>query len=259
MSSYYYIGTSLPDLVVGMQPGLSFNELKDLLRDNLSEKDYDLTRVIRFLYDILNIRALWLGEPLDLHANYSENELEESLISQVGLPDYVYEFLENHESLEDRLRHFPGLIAKFFKVASLTSTGFLSEYLAFERNWRLVFTALRAKALGRDLLVELQYEDSEDELVAQMISQKDAKNYEPPEDFLELKKLFEEHYRNPLSLEKALCEYRFNTIDRLIGMDVFTLRRILAFVAQDIIVEKWFELDKKKGTEIIDNIVKEIS
>lgn len=255
MANYYYPGTILPDLAVGRPAEISFHELKQLLQDDLTAEDYTQTRVIRLLYDILNIRALWLDDELDPHGNYTENELEEALISHIGLPDYVYDFLDSHEPLADRLRHFPGLIAKFFSVESVKATGFLREYLSFERSWRLVLTAFRSKKLGRDLLVELQYEDPEDPLVAQILSQKDAKSYEPPDEFQDLKALFDAHHRTPFDLEQALCAYRFQYIEALVGMDVFSIRRILAFVAQFIIVEKWFELDKKKGIEIIQSIV----
>ncbi len=254
MRNYYYLGTALPELRMGMPTEITFDDLKNLLRDNLTAYDYGQTRIIRLLYDILNIRALWLGEPVDLHGNYPGNELEELLIDRVGLPDYVFEFLDHHETKEDRLRNFPGLLAKYFSVESAKAKGFLREYLAFERGWRLVFTAFRAKKLGRDLLVEMQYEDPDDELVAQILSQKDAKTYEPPEEFQDLKALFEEHYNTPLALEQALCEYRCEHIERFTEMDVFSIRRILAFVAEFIIVEKWFELDKAKGTAIIDAI-----
>lgn len=259
MPNYYYLGTSLPDLRIGLPPEISFDELKELLKNNLTASDYKQTRVIRSLYDILNIRALLSGDQLDPHGNYSENELEEALIGRLGLPDYVYDFLDRYESQADRLRHFSGLIAKFFNVESHAFKGFLHQYLTFERGWRLVFTALRAKKLGRDIVVELQYEDPEDDLTAQIIAQKDAKSYEPPNGYQNLKAIFEEYCNKPFELELAICEYRFDYIEQLAGLDVFSIRRILAYVAQFIIVEKWFALDKKKGTEIIDAIVKDLS
>lgn len=256
---YYYLGTLFPTLTVGKPIDISFQELDSLLKEHLSEDDKKQVRVIRGLYDILNMRALWVGDPLDPHGNENENELEEALISRVGLPDYVYDFLDNYESRADRLRHFPSLLARFFSVESAKATGFLQEYLSFERGCRLVMTALRSKRLGRDLLGELQYEDPEDALVAQIISQKDAKDYQPPDEFQGLKTLFDAHCQNPLDLAQALCEYRFHSIDQLVGLDVFSSRRVLAFVAQFIIVEKWIELDKKIGIDIIHSIVKELS
>jgi len=187
--------------------------------------------------------------------------LEEALISQVGLPDFVYNFLDAHEKKEDRLRNYPFLLAQFFRSAATHySKGFLHDYLNFEREWRLVFTAFRAKKLGRDLSVELQYENPEEDLIAQMLAQKDAKTYEPPEKYQDLKALFDKYADDPLALQRALDEYRFNYIDSLVDLaDTFSIERILAYMAQLIILKKWYELDREKGIEIIENVVKVIA
>ncbi|MFQ5728988.1 MAG: DUF2764 family protein, partial [Waddliaceae bacterium] len=136
---------------------------------------------------------------------------------------------------------------------------FVQEYLAFEREWRLVLTGFRAKKLGRDVTAELQFEDPYDEVVAQILAQKDAKTYEPPIRYSDLKTLFEEHYGAPMDLYQALCEYRFRKIEAMYGIDVFSIGRILAYLAQLIIVEKWLDLDKKQGLQVVDAIVKEAS
>lgn len=261
MAKYYFIGTYLPALYFDIAPEISLPEFDNLLRDNLTRGDYQKTKVIRSLYDILNLRSLWLEEPLDPWGNLNENELEDALISLVGLPDYVYAFLDAHEKKADRLHHFPVLLAEFFRrVSKECSKGFLRDYLSFEREWRLVFAGFRAKKLGRDLSIELQYEDPEEELIAQMLAQKDAQTYEPPEKYQDLKAIFDKFSDDPLALQRAIDEYRFNYIDSLVDIaDTFSIKRILAYMAQLIILLKWFELDKMKGIEIVDKIVKEIS
>ena len=59
-----------------------------------------------------------------------------------------------------------------------------------------------------------------------------------------------------LALEKALDEYRFETIDSFVDMaDVFSIERMLAYFVQFLIVEKWFEMDKAKGDiEIVESV-----
>jgi hypothetical protein len=257
---YVYLAVGLPPLSFDSPPEISFAELETLLRDNLTHKDYQKTRLLRRLYDILNLRAFWLGEPLDPHGGMDENQIEEALALQMGFPEYVYDFILRHRTKEERLRHFPSLLSSFFKESAAETKGFLRDYLRFEREWRLVFAGFRAKRLGRDLSVELQYEDPQEELIAQMLAQKDAKTYEPPERYRELKVLFEKYEDDPLGLERALDEYSFNFIEDQLSLglkDTFSIDRILAYMAQLILVEKWFELDKKKGSEIIDTIVKE--
>lgn len=258
MAKYYFVGTLLPTLSFDAPPEMSFAQFKVLLRDNLTPKDYEKTLVLRRFYDILNLRSWWLGEDLDPKGELTPDAFEEALVSRVGFPDYVYEFVDKYQKKEDRIHHFPFLLAKFFQSSEILKDPFLRNYLSFERELRLIMTAFRAKKLGRDLSVELQYENPEEDLIAQLLAQQDAKSYEPPEKYKDLKMLFEKHGDNPLALQRALDEYRFETIENLVDMaDLFSIERILAFFTQFIIVEKWFELDKAKGIQIVDTIVKE--
>lgn len=256
---YYFIAASLPELQVGYPPELTFQQFEQLLKDNMMKEDYAQAEVIRRYYDIQNIRRFWRGKPLDARGNLNENELEDSLLTQMGLPEYVFRFMEKYETQESRLHHFPELIETYFSREQERVTGFLAWLLEFEREWRLVLLGFRAKELGRDLAHELQYEDPNDEIVAQILAQKDAKTYEPPSRYEGLKVLFEEHADDPLALHKALSEYRFEKLEEAYGVAVFSIDRILAYMAQLIIVERWLELDKKQGLEIVDQIVKEAS
>jgi hypothetical protein len=257
MTKYYFVGTLLPSLSFDVPPEISFEKLESLLRDNLTTRDYEKTLVIRRFYDILNLRALWLEEEPDPRGELTALELDEALANRIGLADYIYEFIDRYPRREDRIHHFPFLLARFFQSAELLKDPFLRHYLSFERELRLVMTAFRAKKLGRDLSVELQYENPEEELIAQLLAQQDAAVYEPPEKYKDLKVLFDKYGDNPLALQKALDEYRFEMIEGFVDMaDVFSIERILAYLVQFLIVEKWFELDKDKGNQIVEAIVK---
>lgn len=256
--AYYYVGTSLPPLDFGKQPEIKFWQLERLYEDNLSKKDLEKTKVLRKLFDIQNLKAVWKGDALDKRAGLDEIHLEEALVSRIGLPDYVYDYLHQYEKTGDRLRHFPYLMAKFFQVEASQNKGFLHDYFQFERESRLVMTALRAKKLGRDLKEEFQYEDPEEELIALILSQSESKELEVPERYIPLKIIFEKFGDDPWKLEEAIDEYRYNFIESLVEMtDLFSVRRCLAYMAQLMIVEKWFELDQSEGLKIIDTIVKE--
>ena len=267
MGHYYFLASLLPPLRLGNPPELSFSDLVFYLRTNLHHKDLERSVVIRRYYDLLNLRLLWLsgadGErlaaELDRHGNLDEQGLEEALITHLGLPDYVYDYMERYESREDRLSHFAALLAAYYKYEIAHASGFLREYLIFERDWRLVLTGFRAKQLGRDRSVELQYEDSDDDIVRQLLAQRDADHYEPPVQYRDLKEVFEEHSKDPLALHQALCLFCFDKIEGMLENDIFSIDRILGYMAQLIIVEKWMELDQKKGLQIIDTIVKEAS
>lgn len=255
MTNYYFVGTLLPELKIGEVPEIGFNELDQLFRENLSIQDYAKTRTIRTLYDIGNLRAYWKGEPLDPYGNLSANELEEALVTRSVLPPYVFEFIDKYETDEQRLQHYPELQAVFFKDAIKNATGFFRYYLTLERELRLILVAFRAKKLGRDIYAELQYEDPEEELIAQILAQKDSPVYEPPEKYHDIKTLFEQYYDKPIELHKALIEYRFDKIEEKLGYEPFSLDRLLAYMIELIMIEGWQKMDQQKGLEIVDTML----
>jgi hypothetical protein len=258
MKHYYFIGTMIPLLTFDAQPEITFEEYQTLLSDNLSEKDFDKVVAVRKFFDILNLRSLWMGQPFDPRGTMAPLDMGEALMSGTGFPAYVFEFIDAHEKSADRLRHFPQLLSKFFKSGEINKDPFLRRYFNFERELRLVLTAFRAKKLGRDLNVEMQYEDPEEDLIAQILAQENAEIYEPPEKYQELKWVFNKYGDDPLQLQKALDEYRFNTIENMVDMsDTFSIERLLAYLMQLILVEEWFEFDAGKGKEIVDIIAKE--
>lgn len=255
MANYYFLATLLPPLKVGSPVELGSKELDHLLRQNLSKPDLEKVMILRRLIDIENIRALWQKQPLEVGGNVDQFELEEALFTQEGIPSYVSEFLEKYLEKNERLQHFPELIHRYFTVESKNADLFLKEYLTFERQWRLVFVALRAIDLGRSLEQELQYEDPEDPFVTQLLANAKEKHFEPPEPFEGLKPIYEARKKAPLDLYQALSEWRFNHLEEKIEWENFSFERILGYIAELEICEKWLELDKRKGLEIAEEIM----
>lgn len=257
MVRYYFAATALPPLSLETPPELHFDAVMFILQVNLRAADLAAVQVLRRFYDIQNARALWLGFVHEPYGNLDRYALEEAIHKKEGLPDYVIDFLERYQTTEQRLSHFPALLAAYYRCESAKAKGFLRHYLTFEHQWRLVMTALRAKELGRSLAAELQYEDPYDDFIAQLLIQKETSTLEPPEGYKDLKFLFEEHREDPMALHRALCQYRFEKIEELLGVDLFTIDRILGYVAQLITVEQWFLLDRQAGMKVVDAIAKE--
>ena len=257
MLNYYFVGTLLPDLYIDEKPEVSFEALKTLFYDNLSPKDFAMTTSIRNYYDIYNLRAYWKGEEFDPIGNLDANELEEALITRSLLPQYVFDYLDKYETEEARLKHFPALLATFYKVEIMHTNGAFRRYLILERELRLLMVAYRARKLGRDVVKELQYEYPEDEFVAQIIAQKDSDEFQMPEKYADFKPILDHYYHEPIAFQKAFYEYIFSQIDQMVDIDSFSVDRLLAYMVKLIMVEKWQHLDKEKGLKIIDSILKE--
>ena len=150
MAQYYFVVTSLPILSFDSQPDMTFEQFLDLLKLNLSSKDFAKIKTLLFLIDLINIRALWLGLPFDIRGNFSAKELEEALLTKEGLSSDLVEFLDRYDTSQERLKYFSSLYASFFARASQEEKGFLKKYFVFEREFRLILTGLRAKEMNRD-------------------------------------------------------------------------------------------------------------
>jgi hypothetical protein len=255
MTKYYFIGCSLPDIALGTPPALSFETLMILISLNLSQKDMEKTVVFRNFIDLKNLRAMWMDRSIDSRGNLNKKEIEEALLVHSRFSNYVFDFLDDHQDIAYRLQHFPYLIAEFFKEEVAPNGSFLHKFLTFEREVRLVLTALRAKQMKRDVLIELQYEDPKDDLVAYILAQKDADTFEPPREYEELKNIFSKYNADPKEIHRKLLLYRFNAIEDMVEGKPFTIDEIIAYMAKLIMVEDWEKLDKNKGKKIIDSLI----
>ncbi len=238
MTRYYFTQTALPALKLGEVPEISFHDLMNLLYDNLTKEDWDQVQVICRWIDVQNIASLCLGRPLDIRGNLTAVTLPEAIAEQAGLPDYVLEVTGRYEG-EELLHHHGEIVAHFFQAEIEKARGFLRQYLQFEREWRLVLLAFRARLEGRDLALELQYEDPGDELVHHIVAGRDMKTFEPPDEYLELVPLFKKWAEDPMALYQALAEYRWRQVDGMLEGDVFLLRNLLGYVVKHMIAQDW--------------------
>ena len=86
MASYYFLISAFPPLTIGLVPPISFKEVKDLLLLNLTPADMRQVEILLRPIDLYNVRALWLGEPLDDRGNFNAAALEEVLLVQDKFP-----------------------------------------------------------------------------------------------------------------------------------------------------------------------------
>lgn len=260
MAKYYFITTLLPPLKIGSPPEMGSRELDFILKLNLTKEDYHKVDILRRLIDIENIRAFWRKESIDPGGNFDEKELEENLLHQEMLPPYVYAFMEKYPETSSRLKNFPELLRAFFQTEMKKEKDFVQDYLIFEWQWRMIFVVFRALSLERNVLSELEHEDPDNPFISDIIEQiSTTKAYIPPENFKALQGIYDMKKHSPLELELALSEWRFERIEEMIGWHTFDIYRILGYVIQLEIVEKWLELDKRKGLQFIEKTMKGIA
>jgi len=254
MQKYYFLTTALPTITLKARSDISFEELKFMFDVNLSASDLNKATLFKRYIDITNLRLLWLSKEIDPRGNLNIAELEDVLLIRDVLPDFVFDFLDRYETIEDRLKNFSFLTSSFFNEIINNEVGFLQFYFKFERELRLVIAALRAKKMRRDLLKEFQFEDPTDDFVAYIIAQKDMESFEPPKEYEKVKKIYKKYINDPKAMHIALLEYKFKQIEIFSELKPFTIDRILAYATQLIIVEDFFKLNEDKGREQIETL-----
>jgi hypothetical protein len=255
MNKYYFVITSLPKLLLNQRLDLTFEELIRLFDLNLSKKDFDKIVSFRRFIDILNLKRIWQNKDIDKRGNLNKNELNDHLLLQDLLYDFVFEYMQKYESTENRLKNFSFLTSSFFNKVISESSGFLKKYYSFIRSYRLILTALRCKTLFRDISSELQFENPFDDLTMYLLAQKDMDDIIVPQEFEELKKIYLKNKNNVKKMHLALLEYKLNKIDNLMDKNPFTIDEILAYFTKFLIIEDYQNLNLEKGKEKIEQII----
>jgi len=255
MANYYFLAPSLPPLALGEKPELSFEELNILLAANVVGKDLEKVVVLRRWIDLNNIRALYMESGIDPRGNLSEKELDQALLLEEVLPEYVFDFLDQFETPQERVRFFPGLLGAYFREEVAGQSGFLKNYLIFERGWRLTLLAIKAKGLGKDVAEELQFEDLKDPLVMDILAQKDAAVYTPLVEFEELSALFFACGNDPWEQFMEVLKWRFKQIEELVEKPLFSIDWILSYMARLLLVEEYYKLEPAQGKIILEALV----
>ena len=129
--------------------------------------------------------------------------------------------------------------ADFYAKAAESKNRFIREYFDFDarlRNMKVNYLAKRLGKTGDSYLVELPEADFEEEKQIQDILA-DA-------DFVQR--------------EQKMDELKWEKASDIARMDYFNMNAILAFLVKAKTVQRWAELDKEKGEELFQKLVKEI-
>jgi len=257
MTGYFFLSSMLPPLNLGDKPGLSFQEIWELFRMNMTSGDLRKAHLIRRYVDLKNVWHLLKKQPIDVRGNFTQEELDEALLSREGLPEYLFEYCDSYENVEEQLRHFPKVYTSFFKEVDENERGFLKFYFNFERECRLVLAGRRSRLLGADLIEELQHEDFSDPFVAQIISQRDVNSFEAPSGYEELDERLTEEMDHPKKQYEVMASFRFEKIAQHVQDVVFSINYVLGYFVQFMIVEDWNiinEMPKSHGiTEVVES------
>lgn len=250
MSDYYYVIASLPSIVFGEKPPISFHSVMWRLKANLKEIDLDRIRRFLLLFDFFNLKRFWEEKPLDNWGFLDRKGIDEALLVESELPDFLFEFLDKYKDRQARVLYFSELLSIFFNKMIAEEKGFLKSYLTLQRNVRLLSCAVLTE---RKIEEELFFEDIKEPDIDDLLKKKE--NYSDVDfDYASLVKSLKNTRKNPLELYKEFMFFQFNQIDELMIYHPFSMDQILGYLAKLKIVEEMSKLDPEMGKKVIDQI-----
>ncbi len=256
MGLYTFLCTALPPLAWGGHSEWSFGQFRRFVRSNVSKRAASLFDLILRYIDIKNVELYLRQEPLDDRGSLSKPAIEEALLHQIHLPQYLLDFCAENDERERKAK-FSLVYLAFFKDKEIRKTPFLRFYWDLEREIRLLLTAVRCQKEGRDLLIELQYEDPKDPFIAYLLAQKNQQTVRFPFEYQDLEEIVNKSSKEPMSQYVALNKYRFKKIEEFKNTLQFSLDYLLCYGVQLLLLEEDATLSESRGKAILNTIAKE--
>ena len=256
MQNYYFLANELPKLEIDSAPVVSFPDLMTLYLENLNLADLEEVKTIRLYTDIVNVGRLLEKELIDIRGNFPENDLKENLLTGEGFPAYVLDFFSAHQTDGDRLKALPLLLSTYFNVEG-KKKGVAAELISFEKNLSLFLVGYRAFRMSKSLDKVLAFEDKDDTTVADLLAKKDYSQFDATGEFKELGRLLLEAQGEPDKENIAIAEFRFNYYTNYQFGNPFSIKFLLPYMMQLMIIEDLYLQNDQMGALILNSILKD--
>lgn|GEM_PF-714422 len=280
MSPYYYLISSLPELVrddaFSAHPYPVFD---DFVREELDEKDYTDMKRCFLLNDISNIAdSLEAGggnsqsdDDLDDMVNLKTPSFLDMADLKQGLedPDTLFSFFA--DAIFDwraEQRQFPHKTVHwelFYRsLVALTTgeskesrqfIGFPLDYLVFEARLRNLTTALAYRKTSRSYEGEIVVFDD----FSQMLAESSTPDFGLSREFGVMETLIEVLSKEDvLVAEKQVTAVRWNWLDEVVGYRLFSLDAVFAYALKIADVQRWLILKPEEGRRSLDSLLKRL-
>lgn len=252
--NYYYIIAGLPDLTLD-QGKLQFGtpELREELKEGLSERDYALFQHLLLAYDNINLLAVMRKaekEEVVEEGIYLWDTLELALDQPELLRPYMTKFIQSQQSetpLHPHLSPENELTTFFYEEVLTLKYDFLRKWFDFELNLKNALLVLIAKNY------EIPYDNQiiPANKAANKIARSNARDLGITSEFPWIDKLLQiTEQTDLLARERAIDLMRWEFLDEYNTFKYFSLEVLLAYYIKLSIIERWLKLDKATGEEM---------
>lgn len=242
---YYFLASYLPDLQlddIKIRVGLS-----DLLEErfHIAVQDWQEIELVLLGRDVFIIEKLLSGKTVSIE--YSLYDLE-FWRDQIKLPkegpEFLLDFLKSTEPETFGPREADRLYGVYYDyVLASTKNAFLRGYFRFERDFRNILAALRARRLGFD---PAEHVAGEGELV-EILGSSSAEDFSLTGDYPWIENLL--RVEEPHQRQEIIEQILWNYLNEHVGPDPFDFSVVLAYLLKVQIMHRRLALNQEHGME----------
>lgn len=265
-SEYYCLVAGLKEYALDADvKGFDARAIIEEVFDGVSARDASAVRLLYGYYDCENIAALRAGRsahnPL---GNFSREELAAEVKHPDRLPRRVADVLraydnpegEEAEEMDMNRRFEKALFDAYYAECARSSSRFLREWSAFDRNLRNITAAVAARTAGR-AAEEVVVGGGE---VAEQLQRSSAADFglrgELPWIDAVIAAMGDE--ANLVDKEHKIDLIRWNESLELAAFNYFDIDAILSYLVRVNIVARWTLLDERRGREMFGRLLAEL-
>lgn len=267
MGSYYYLVAGLPDL--SLDDGKLSYTLKcfsEEMYPSLEDKDRRLVDWLYYKYDNANLLQILSHKEAvaDDKGHFSDEELR-LLVQAVRdgdkadkkFPSYLTDFVVAYQELadEEKYRAQDLLASMYYASAIKCGNPFLSAWFEFNLNVNNILSALTARKYKMDVSSCI-VGDTE---VCNQLRSSNARDFglSTEIDYLEQVVRISET-ESLLEREKKIDQLKWKWLEDESFFHYFTVERLLVFLLQLEMIERWIALDKEKGNELFRQMIQHL-
>ncbi|WCL49068.1 DUF2764 family protein [Leptospira sp. GIMC2001] len=254
---YFYLVSSLPSVgSIDQFAESQINDIQNRILNELSIEDAENFKYLIYKNDNKNLlyvlrRKFKIKEdPLfTFHtpALFTYQELEEGILGLFELPNYMFEFLQLSKDEYNGSQTENLLIHLFYKEATSTQNGFLSDYFHFKRDLKNIISSINARKYGYDIDKYLLDGGRINETLRN-VSSRDFGLGSGIYAFIEdLDRLLSEGKLT--ELEKFIDKIIIQFIDSYPWVNTFSADAVYMYFLKLSLSKRWSDLDASKGNE----------
>jgi hypothetical protein len=254
---YYYLIAGLPEIHFGSVPAhIRTTEIIAEIRESIAPEDVPALNTIYFPNDNYNLinYCQKTNKPWKYPCNFSAEDFKKAFneADDDVLPAYMSEFyapfvngsFQSADILPENI-----LTGFFYEYVLAHSTGFLSAWFEFDRDFRNILTALSA---GYQQISPDVHLIGDNEVVG-MIKKSRAFDFGLTYEFPYINQLIRLHEQHDyFELEKLTDQIRWNKTEELTAFSYFTLDSILGYLIKMEISGRWASLNTDEGIRLLD-------